>query len=415
MQSKGVIVMKDSIKVARWEIKNILHSKTFIIMTFFVPIFILIIGGAVGYFSSANEDKNNLVFGVDNKSLVIGEEHLESLKNEYIDFRFFDNINKKEEMIELIEENELNGFLTIPNDILKTNTVEYYFNDLQGINTDSIRNLLSPLIVNLRISNSGFDVNKINNLTRELQINTTSLTSTSEGKESSSVIEMFLPFGLAMLMIFASFFSGASLMQSIIKEKSNKIVEIILSSIDAWDLMLGKVIGFGIVGLLQVSIWAVSALFVLKIIFDISFAFLFSIKIMYMLIYFILGFITIASINAIVGAGMKQAQSGSQSTGFLVMIPIIPLYFSSFIVNNTEGVFSYVFSYIPVTSATTMLIRLGFSDPPLVEVFGIMFLLLFANYLLIKLAAKIFRVGMLMYGKSANFKELFKWAKSKEY
>jgi len=226
---------------------------------------------------------------------------------------------------------------------------------------------------------------------------------------------MLLPFGFAMLMVFAAIFSGSALMQSIIKEKSNRIVEIILSSINSWDLMMGKVLGYGIIGLIQIIIWTISALTVLKFVFDFSLTSLFTIKIMYMFIFFVLGFVLISAINAIVGSGMKEAQSGSQSTGFMVMIPLIPLYFSSFIVNNPEGLFSYIFTYIPFTSATTMLIRLGFSNPPLLEIIGVMVLLIVANYLFIKLAAKIFRVGMLMYGKNASFKELFKWARSSDF
>ena len=404
--------MQDSLKVAKWEIKTIIRNKTFLIMTFFVPIMILIIGGAIGFFAAQGGETEQLVVGIQNQSQVINNNEIEALETDKIDFLFFDNI-KQDEIAATIDNNNLSSFLIIPQNVMEQNTINNYFNDLQGIETERIKSLLNPLFVNTRIQQAGYDVNMINNLVQEINIESQSLN--SKGSANTNIMEMFLPFGFAMLMVFAAIFSGSALMQSIIKEKSNRIVEIILSSINSWDLMMGKVIGYGVIGLIQITIWAVSALTVLKFVFDFSLASLFTIKIMYMFVFFVLGFILISAINAIVGSGMKEAQSGSQSTGFMVMIPLIPLYFSSFIINNPEGLFSYVFTYLPVTSATTMLIRLGFSNPPLIEIFGVMILLAVANYLFIKLAAKIFRVGMLMYGKNASLKELFKWAKSSDY
>lgn len=404
--------MNDSLKVAKWEIKTILKNKTFIVTTFIVPLLILIIGGGVGYFSARSSNNKQLEIGLISRSEVITTEKIVNTENENINFVFLDSVNEKE-IGQVLQEKKLTGVLVLPENVLKTNNVNYYFSDIQGIETERIKRVLNPIIVNARIESSGLDVNMVNNLVREININ--SIPASIEGNKSSSPLEMFLPFGFAMLMVFASIFSGATLMQSIIKEKNNRIVEIILSSINSQNLMFGKVLGYGLVGLLQVSIWSISALIILKFVFDISLMAVFSIKILYMLIYFILGFILISSINAIVGAGMKDSQSGSQSTGFLVMIPLIPLYFASVIINNPTGTLSYIFSYIPFTSATAMLIRLGFSNPPLVEIFGVMVLLIISNFILIRLAAKIFRVGMLMYGKSASIKELFKWAKSSDY
>lgn len=404
--------MNDSLKVAKWEIKTILKNKTFIVTTFFVPLIILIIGGGIGYFSERSSNNKQLEVGLASSSEIITTDKIINAEPENINFEVLEDVNEKE-IGQILKDKNLTGILVLPEDVLKSNTVNYYFSDIQGIETDRIKKIINPIIVDARIENSGLNVNLVNSLVSEVNINSRSLS--LEGNKSSSPLEMFLPFGFAMLMVFASIFSGATLMQSIIKEKNNRIVEIILSSINSRDLMFGKVLGYGLVGLAQISIWSISALIILKIVFDISLMAVFSIKMMYMLIFFILGFILISAVNAIVGAGMKDSQSGSQSTGFLVMIPLIPLYFASFIINNPTGTLSYIFTYIPFTSATAMLVRLGFSNPPLVEIIGVIALLTVSNFILIRLAAKIFRVGMLMYGKSASIKELFKWARSSDY
>lgn len=112
---------------------------------------------------------------------------------------------------------------------------------------------------------------------------------------------------------------------------------------------------------------------------------------------------------------MKDAQAGNQSGGIFMIFPLIPVYFSSAIISNPEGVISRVLSYIPFFTPTTMMIRLGFSSPEPVEIIGTILLLIVSTYLLVLLASKIFRVGMLMYGKSANLKEIVRWVRSKSY
>lgn len=123
----------------------------------------------------------------------------------------------------------------------------------------------------------------------------------------------------------------------------------------------------------------------------------------------------VASTNAIIASSMKDAQSGGQSAGIFILIPIIPIYFSMPIMNSPNGVISRVLSFIPIFTPTTMMLRLGVSTPPVWEIIVTIFLLIVSSYLLMILASKLFRIGMLMYGKTANLKELIKWARSKEY
>lgn len=236
-----------------------------------------------------------------------------------------------------------------------------------------------------------------------------------KGEGISSQIELYFPLGLAMMMAMSSMFSGAVLMQSIIKEKNDRIVEIILSSISARSLMIGKLIGYGILGLFQILIWLTSVLLAANIFFDISLDPLLNIKTLYMFIYFIFGFTMVASINAMIGSATKDVQSGSHSSGLLVIIPIIPIYFSAAILNNPSGTISRLLSYIPFTTATTMLIRTGFSSPPTWEYILTYSILIFSTLFILIIASKVFRVGMLMYGKNFSLKEIIKWARSENY
>jgi ABC-2 type transport system permease protein len=404
--------MKDSLKVARWETKRLVKSKVFLVITFIIPLVILLIGGVVGYFSSRNTLPDTFILGVIDETGVLGKGIENKFAEKNYEVKFFDR-NLKDKINKIIKKEKLDGFLLIPETVFKENQIDYYFKDLLGLNNDLIINTVNPLIIDMRLKNNGYSPEEIYSLTKSVHINEIPIE--ESGKSVSNIGSMFIPFGLAILMVFASMFSGGTLMQSIIKEKSNRIVELILSSISSKSLMTGKVIAYGVLGLIQISIWSISAILLIKFFFDISLTPLLNVKTLYMFIYFLLGFILTASINAIAGAGMKEAQSASQSTGLLVIIPIIPIYFASAIIRNPEGILSKVLTYLPFTTPTTMLLRLGFSSPGIIEIILTIFILIITNYFLLKLAAKIFRIGMLMYGKNASFKELFRWARSRDY
>ncbi len=400
--------MHDIFKVARWEISRNIKNKTFIFLTIIFPLIILAISGISGYVASRSGDGQNLQLGVINKvGFLTTTLETRFRENDY-QVRFY-NQTEEEQIDELLGEEKLDGILVIPEDVLENNEVNYYFKELYGLETGFIKETLSPLLIEKRLETRGYPPEEIIPLTNMVRITTHSLS------KSRDVVSMFVPFGLAMLMVFGSFMVGAMLMQGIIKEKNNRIVELILSSISARSLMSGKVLGYGILGLFQIVIWLATALFVLSYLHPTALNSLLDIKNIYMFIYFIFGFIIISSLNAIIGASMKDAQAGNQSGGIFMLLPIVPVYFSGAIINNPQGTISRVLSYIPFFTPTTMMIRLGFSSPEPIKIIGTLILLFVSTCLLVLLSSKIFRVGMLMYGKSANLKEIIRWVRSKSY
>jgi len=415
---KGVISVKDVLKVAKWELSTGIKNKTFLVLTFIIPIIIIIVGIVAGYFAS-REGQQSLKIGIIDETGSVENLLYEELQDSNL------NLQKYSQSIEIdieaaFKKENLDGLLIIPADIYQSNKVIYYYKDLQGMDINILRNMINPIIINKRLEDRGYPPSEIINLVQGIKVEDKSLkelAKESRGEEVgiSSKIEMFLPLGLAMIMAMSSMFSGAVLMQSIIKEKSNRIVEIILSSISARALMIGKVIGYGILGLVQILIWLGTALLVANVFFNVSLEPLLNIKTLYMFIYFVFGFIMVASINAMVGSATKDVQTGSQSAGILVLIPIIPIYFSTAILKNPGGTISKVFSYIPFTTATAMLIRTGFSSPPIWEIILTYGILILATTLVLLFASKVFRVGMLMYGKSFSLKEILKWTRNKSY
>lgn len=317
-----------------------------------------------------------------------------------------------DEIEKVLQEEEYDCILHIPEDVLETNQVYYYFKELSSLETDFIRNILSDILINQRLVERGYSPLEIRELTANVRVISRHIKEVEGGGFSFGIL---MPYFLALLMILAVFFSGSILLQSIIKEKTNRIVEIILSSIPAKALMFGKIIAYALLSIVQILIWVLAGSLVILYFEPKTLESLYSTKTFLMLLYVFFAFLLVASLNAILGSSAKDAQSGSQATGLLVLIPVIPIYFATSIIQEPNGTISKVLSYIPFFTPTTMMLRLGVSAPSGKEILLTIVILLVFSYLLILLSAKLFRIGMLMYGKNVNLRELIKWARSKDY
>lgn len=400
----------DILKVAKWEFTKGIKNKTFLFMTFFLPIVMIVIGGVVGYFSSQTGEGKDLQLGIIDKTEFMQPLLEERFSEEEFQAEFLP-VSEEQNIEEKLEEDGLDGVLVIPQNVIETNEVSYYFKELSGMETGFIKETLSSILIDKRLVEKGYSPEEINALTGNVVIKTRSL----KEEKGESMVTMFMPFGLAMLMVFGTFMSGTILMQSIIKEKGNRITEIIFSAISARTLMVGKVMGYAMLSLVQIAIWLTVALAGVIYFYQPSLSALFNIKTLLMVMYLVFGFIIVSSVNGIVGSTMKDAQSGNQSSGLFILIPIIPIYFSGAIINSPSGIVSRVLSYIPLFTPTTMMVRLGFSTPPIWEIGLTFVILIVTSYLMVLLASKIFRIGMLMYGKTPDLKEIIKWARSKSY
>ncbi|MFW6034770.1 MAG: ABC transporter permease, partial [Halothermotrichaceae bacterium] len=272
--------MKDLLKIVKWEVLKNIKNKTFIVLTFVFPIIMIAIGVIAGYFAQAGDGGLDLNVGIIDKTGELSAPLQTSFQENDFEASFF-TADREDEIDKIMSERKLDGFLIIPENVVEENKATYYFEELEGAETDFIEDTLSSIIIDKRLINSGYQPDEVLALTRDVSIVTQSL------DDSESFISMMLPFGMAFLMVFGSFLSGSLLMQGIIKEKTNRIVEIILSSVPAKTLMGGKVLGYGILGLIQVAIWLCSALLIVMYFDYRVLSSFFSLKILIMFIYFI--------------------------------------------------------------------------------------------------------------------------------
>lgn len=223
---------------------------------------------------------------------------------------------------------------------------------------------------------------------------------------------------LAVILFMGSFISGVMTMYGVVREKQSRVVEIVLSSVSPFEMMTGKILGLGMAGLLQVIAWSATAYYVASRFLPTSLASLALVHWLTYPIYFVLGYLFIASLYASVGAVMKDVQSGG-ATGLVGLIPYAPIAFTKVIIENPDALAVRIAGFLPPFTPAVMMLRIG-AVPMLSE--GTRFVpaweialslasLALGVFFMMRFAARVFEVGMLMYGKSASLRELWRWGR----
>jgi len=228
-----------------------------------------------------------------------------------------------------------------------------------------------------------------------------------------------------MIFLFVVLFSGTFVLQNIVREKQSRVVEILLAAANPRDLIAGKILAFGGLGLVQALIWVVVGIAALLIIgpyLGIPIWLLFGALLAKMpwdllwlfIIYFALGYLFISSFSAAMGSTMTDVLSGQQIQSLIIALPsALPLIVLSFIFNNPNGFIPTLFSYIPPTIPGTMMLRLSVHPVPIWEIAVSILILLASILFVIRLGSRVFEVGILLYGKTASLKEIWRWARRK--
>mgnify|MGYP006294586539 CR=1 FL=1 len=400
------------LKVARWEFTQNLKSKTFLILTVVIPIIIVVIGFVPNFLAFRGSEEPVTLHVIDEAGIYDElQSALESLGQSDVKLKLSEM--NETQLKTQAEEQEIDGYFILeePLSSYQQSPVKIYSNLDSKEPLDRAGKVLSEVLTRLvgsrSLTESGYDPGKIFSLTRPI-----SFTPVKLEEEDRGIGQFVLPFGIAMMIVLSSMFQGSMVMIGIGKEKSNRIVEIVLSSIDSFDMIAGKLLGFAGLGLAQITLWGGVGLIVFTQIIDLPLGPITPFQGFYYFCYFVLGYLMIASIYALLGASTKDVQSGSQSRGIFVIVPVIPIYFISAIINSPEALWVRLVSFFPPFTPTMMLIRSAFGEVPVWEILLSILVLAGFAYLMVRAATKIFRVGMLMYGKDMSIGEIIKWSRT---
>lgn len=326
------------------------------------------------------------------------------------------------------EDSPYDAVVTVSGDLVKNQgkVTVYSRKEVPANLLDYIHSCFDEVVQKQKLATAGIPgLDKIIvDVQQEVPVETVKWNDEGEEQSSSTFVAMAVG-GIFTLLIYMFVLSyGAMVMQSVIEEKTNRIVELLVSSVKPFQLMMGKIIGVMLVGLAQLVLWAVMLGVILAIAsegFGVSVLSpelkmvltaltnlpYVEIGVMFLLM-FIGGYLLYASFFAATGASINEQEDSNQFVVPVTMITLFGLYAAMYSIENTDGPLAFWTSLFPLTSPIVMMVRIPFGVPLWQEVLSV--ILLYATaFLMIWLGGKIYRVGILMYGKKPSIKEILKW------
>ncbi len=310
---------------------------------------------------------------------------------------------------------QIKSYVVIPSDYVRSGKVNSYVLGSGFMsNTAAIdSNALRAFLVNGLLSGK-VDSALVNRASSPANINPVTLDekgNPSAGGALSIISGFIAPYIFSILLFVSVFSSSGYLLRGISEEKENRVIEIILSSVSAPELLAGKVIGLGALGLTQIGVWLLSAVLLSSglgalvagavLILNPGSFFLAA-------VYFLLGYVLYGTLMAAAGALGTSLRESQQLAGYFTFAAAIPWFLASLVFTNPNHVLLRILSWFPLTAPTMMMLRLPLTDVPLVDIVGSIILLLISIPAFLWLGAKVFRMGLLMYGKRPAVREIMR-------
>jgi ABC-2 type transport system permease protein len=231
-----------------------------------------------------------------------------------------------------------------------------------------------------------------------------------EGGELSIILNLMVPYFLGILLVMTIFVTSGYLLQGVAREKTSRVMEILLSSVTAQELLAGKVLGLGALGLTQIVIWLGSSVALsggTMGLLGIALPFLVRPQVLLLgVVYYVLGFLIYAVLMGGVGALGTTQQESQQLAGIFSLMAAIPLMLGGFMFTNPNMTIVRVLSWFPLTAPTMMLLRLPMAEVPAIDIVGSIGMLLISIPAVLWVGSKIFRMGLLMYGKRPSLRQI---------
>ena len=414
------------------------RNKSFIVMTFLSPLLFVGIGLFVGYLSTMKSELKTIA--IHDKS----GHYTREFKNDE-EYKFLDLSSVDLKILrDSINSEAYEGLLIIPNTSSNSQlqkNIQYISNESPSTSfIESLEAVISTKITDDNLNKAGLDIDKIKNAKADVLINIQKSTG-EESLKGLNELKVIIGGAFGYLIMMFIILYGNMVMRSVIEEKTSRIIEVIISSVKPFQLMMGKIIGTSLAGILQFLIWVIlglSALFIISGVYGIQTGVPVSVNsqnismvtdnsigiyiqemwnlpiatiLISFIIYFIGGYFLYSSFYASIGAAVDNETDSQQFLLPIIMPLILGVYIGFFtVINDPHGTIATVFSIIPLTSPIVMMMRIPFGVPLWQIIVSVV--LLFLTFLgVVWFASKIYRVGILMYGKKPTWKELIKWLK----
>ena len=318
----------------------------------------------------------------------------------------------KKELDGQVQAKQLDGYVVLPADLLQNGQPEYHCRNTADLFTRGhVADAISRAVSSQRMADANIDEKLVRRMREPVHLRT--FAARENGGESKGEGSFYLVFGVGLLIYMSVLLYGQFVLGAVIEEKETRIAEILFSSMQSFPLMMGKLIGVSLVALTQLAIWALAfiGLSLWAAGSSILIPHVSPMILFYFVIYFLMGYFIYATIYAVVGSIVTTTQEGGQVALPVVFMLVAGLYLSFNIIRSPNSSLAFWTSMFPLFSPITMLVRIVAEPPPLWQILLSLVVGFATATGLIWLAARIYRVGMLMYGKKATIPEVIRWVR----
>lgn len=411
--------MHSALLIARREYLERVRSKAFRISTVLIPLIFAGIFG-VGAFSATHMGGDaHIVVASNDAQLADGvRDELAHGENPPSKLEVVAPATQADivSLVQRVDSKEIDAYLwlQVSPDEPQPNVV-YATRSSTDLNADRIREAVSHALLRGRLQERGMPAPEVSKLLKTIDIQRLQVKNgaavSSNGQQS-----FWAAYGMMFLLYFSVSFYGLNVGRSVVEEKTSRIFEVLLSSVKAESLMIGKLLGVGGAALTQLGIWfalvafyAGSQLAAKAGIHGVASLGIQPIQVIFFLIYFVLGFLFYSSLSAGLGATMSTEQEMNQFQ-VLIMLPLILAFtLFSYVLGNPSSALSVGLSLFPPCTPLIMCLRMGVQMPPLWQLVLSVVLMVIAIFAVVWIASRIYRIGILMYGKRPNLPEMLRW------
>jgi len=414
--------MKKIFEVARWEYIEKIKTKTFIISLILTPA-ILILFSITPTFLTQQEITHTKTIGIVDSSGL----YIKGMRDKLSEYTTEDNqpnyivINrtlknrslndlKKSADKDVINE-KIEGYLLIENAGTDSVSISFRSKSLENLkDVNRFETAFNEIRIKLKFDKENVKPYLLDYISQSVELNQIKIEESGKETENDFLLTFFSSFVFIMLLMMMILYSGGMLIRSLVEEKSNRIIEILISSCTPNELLSGKILGLSALGLTQIFIWIMIGISLASTSVVPLEAFS---NVLPILIYFILGFVFYTSLFVGIGSVVTSEQEAQQITTYLSLLLVLPIIFVLPALENPDAFYIKILSYIPFTLPSFMMLRLNISPVPMWEILSTILIMIISIYLMIDFSGKIFRIGILSYGKRPTLKELSQWLKEK--
>jgi len=406
------------------------RSRSFLIFTLLMPAVmaaIMIIPATLAQYNAGGEKKIVIVANDPKLASVVGHElgnaktqahggelERQGAPNVYTIKVVTDTSDAERDRLgQQVSSGQISGFVWLTDDALARHAVVYSTKEAADFGqAHDLRNAITTGIARYHLSQKGMTGAEVDALLTPMRLDTVRI---EKGREGASGAAVFLTaFAMVMLLYTVVLIYGMAVMRSVIEEKSNRILEVLLSSVTAKELLAGKIIGVGAVGLTQILVWVIFALIfsVPGLVATKSFLGELHIPmtaIAAFAVFFLLGYLLYSAMYAAIGAMVNTDQEAQQMQWPALIPLVLGVVLMNAVIQHPNSALAFWLSLVPFFAPILMLMRIVIEQPPLWQILLCLALIVATIYGLLSLASRIYRVGILMYGKRPSWPELRRW------